>query len=119
MALLTEDEAREQVIGFALYFHAYSTFLTRWGIYLEALYVRPAFRGRGVSFGLLKEMAEIALESGYQRLDFSVLSWIAIDRYRNAQDLPEEMRLSEEALRKPGESAWPCVPGNPTRGEAD
>ena len=64
-ALLAEHKAREQVIGFALYFHAYSTFLTRWGIYLEALYVRPAFRGRGVSFGLLKEMAEIALESGY------------------------------------------------------
>ena len=111
LALLAEDEAREQVIGFALYFHAYSTFLTRWGIYLEALYVKPAFRGHGAGFGLLKRMAEIALESGYQRLDFSVLSWnrLAINLYRKlgAQDLPDRkgMRLSGQALQNLGESA--------------
>ncbi len=109
-ALLAEHKGTGKVIGFALYFHTYSTFLTRWGLYFEDLYVRPAFRGRGASLLLLKRMAEIALESGYNRLDFSVLSWnrLTISRYRElgAQDLPHRkgMRLSGKALRKPGES---------------
>ena len=110
-ALLAEHEASGQVIGFALYFHAYSTFLTRWGIYFEDLYVRPAFRGRGASLRLLKRMAEIALESGYNRLDFSVLSWkklaIYLHRELGAQDLPDRkgMRLSGKALQQLGTSS--------------
>ena len=110
-ALLAEHEASGQVIGFALYFQNYSTFLTRWGIYLEDLYVKPAFRGRGAGFSLLKHMAEIALEKGYDRLDFSVLSWNnpAIDfcRKLGAQDLPDRkwMRLSGEALQQLGISS--------------
>ena len=109
-ALLVEHEVSGQVIGFALYFHTYSTFLTRWGIYLEDLYVKPTFRGRGASFALLKRIAEVALEHGYDRLDFSVLSWneLAIDLYRKlgAQDLPDRkaMRLSGEALKTLGEA---------------
>ena len=105
-ALLAEHEASGKVIGFALYFHTYSTFLTRWGIRFEDLYVRPAFRGRGASLLLLKRMAEIALESGYNRLDFSVLSWnrLALSLYRElgAQDLPDRkaMRLSGKALQQ-------------------
>ena len=110
-ALLAEHEASGQIIGFALYFQCYSTFLTRWGMYFEDLYVKPEFRGRGAGFGLLKRMAEIALESGYDCLDFSVLSWNerAIDFYRklSAQDLPDRkwMRLSGEALEQLGRAS--------------
>jgi len=109
-ALLAVHRASGKVIGYALYFHAYSMLITRWGIYLEDLYVRPAFRGRGASLALLKRMAKVALDSEPQHLDFSVLSWnrLAIDFYQKwgAKDLPDRkgMRLSGWALQKLGES---------------
>ncbi len=107
-AILAEHEASEQVIGFALYFQNYSTFLTRWGLYLEDIYVKPDFRGRGAGFALLKRVAEIAVERGCQRLDFSVLTWneLALDFYRKlgAQELNtwSSMRLTGEALKQLG-----------------
>jgi diamine N-acetyltransferase len=107
-ALVAEHEASAQVIGFALYFPNYSTFLTRWGMYLEDLYVMPAFRGRGAGFGLLKHVAQIAVERGCQRLDWSVLTWneLALDLYRKlgAQQMSDwaGMRLSGDALRRLG-----------------
>jgi GNAT superfamily N-acetyltransferase len=62
-------------VGFALYFHTFSTFLARPGLYLEDLYVRPAARGHGVGSYLLSYLARIALERGCGRLDWAVLDW--------------------------------------------
>jgi GNAT superfamily N-acetyltransferase len=63
--------------GFALFFPNYSTFLGRSGLYLEDLYVRPAFRGKGVGRALLRALAAIAVERGYGRMEWSVLDWNA------------------------------------------
>ncbi len=57
------EEARGEPAGFALFFHNYSTFLTRPGIYLEDLFVRPQFRGRGFGKALLASLASLAVES--------------------------------------------------------
>lgn len=61
--------------GFALFFHNYSTFLARPGIYLEDLYVRPAFRGQGIGREILACLAGIALDRNCGRLEWSVLDW--------------------------------------------
>ena len=63
------------VIGFALFFHNFSTFLGRAGIYLEDLYVMPAFRGKGYGKALLRELARIAVERGCGRLEWWCLDW--------------------------------------------
>jgi GNAT superfamily N-acetyltransferase len=63
--------------GFALYFHNYSTFLARPGIYLEDLFVRPEFRGRGIGRALLANLARIARERQCGRLEWAVLDWNA------------------------------------------
>lgn len=61
--------------GFALFFHNYSTFLTKPGIYLEDLFVKPAYREKGIGKALLSELARLALERGCGRLEWSVLDW--------------------------------------------
>jgi GNAT superfamily N-acetyltransferase len=68
-------EHRGTAVGFALFFHSFSTFLGRPGIYLEDLYVRPMFRGRGVGKGMLVHLAKLAKERGCGRLEWSVLDW--------------------------------------------
>ena len=65
----------ETEVGFALFFHNFSTFLGRAGIYLEDLYVRPAYRGRGYGKGLLQQLAKIAVERGCGRLEWWCLDW--------------------------------------------
>ncbi len=69
--------------GFALYFHSFSTFLGRAGLYLEDLYVRSDYRGQGVGTALLAHVAAVAVERGCGRLEWSVLDWNrrAIDFY--------------------------------------
>ena len=62
-------------VGFALFFHNFSTFLGRAGIYLEDLYVKPEFRGKGYGKGLLKKLASIAVERGCGRLEWWCLDW--------------------------------------------
>lgn len=62
-------------VGFALFFHNFSTFLGRAGIYLEDLYVRPEHRGEGYGKGLLKKLAQIAVERGCGRLEWWCLDW--------------------------------------------
>lgn len=62
-------------IGFALFFHNFSTFLGRSGIYLEDLYIKPAFRGKGYGKAILKKLASIAVERGCGRLEWWCLDW--------------------------------------------
>jgi GNAT superfamily N-acetyltransferase len=68
-------EADGQAVGLALWFLNFSTWLGISGIYLEDLYVRETFRGRGLGTALMKELARICVERGYRRLQWSVLDW--------------------------------------------
>lgn len=74
--LLAEDDDGA-VVGFALYFHNYSTWRGRPGLYLEDLFVDPARRGRGVGKQLLVRLAQIAVERGCARMEWAVLDWNA------------------------------------------
>ena len=71
--LLAEQDGRP--VGFALFFHNFSTFLGRAGIYLEDLYVRPECRGKGYGKAILKKLASIAVERGCGRLEWWCLDW--------------------------------------------
>jgi len=71
--LFVLEEGRE--VGFALFFHNFSTFLGRAGIYLEDLFVLPEYRGKGYGKGLLKKLAAIAVERGCGRLEWACLDW--------------------------------------------
>ena len=62
-------------VGFALFFHNFSTFLGRAGIYLEDLFVKPEYRGKGYGKGLLKKLAQIAKKRGCGRLEWWCLDW--------------------------------------------
>jgi GNAT superfamily N-acetyltransferase len=68
-------EAQGSVVAFALYFSNFSTFLGKPGLYLEDLYVQPAFRGTGLGKALLQELGAIAVERGCGRFEWSVLDW--------------------------------------------
>lgn len=102
-------EWRGRPAGFALFFTNYSTFLARPGIYLEDLFVRPDFRGRGIGRSLLIRLARLVREREGGRLDWSVLDWNrpAIDFYRSigARGLKEWLlfRLDGEALKSVAE----------------
>ena len=67
-----EDDKK---VGFALFFHNFSTFLGRSGLYLEDLFVLPEYRGKGYGKALLQTMARIAVERGYGRMEWSCLDW--------------------------------------------
>ncbi len=71
--VLAEDEGRS--VGFALFFHNFSTFLGRPGIYLEDLFVLPEHRGGGIGRTLLAHLARLAVERGCGRLEWAVLDW--------------------------------------------
>lgn len=95
----------EREVGFALFFHNFSTFLGRSGLYLEDLYVLPEYRGRGYGKGLLCRLAQIAEERGCGRLEWSCLDWNepSIQFYRSLEAVPMEgwtvYRLTGETLR--------------------
>ena len=78
--------------GFALYFHNFSTFLGRAGIYLEDLYVLPAFRGRGLGVGLMRYLARECVRLGCGRLDWACLDWNrpSIDFYLSLGAAPQD-----------------------------
>ena len=90
--------------GFALFFTSFSTFVGRPGIYLEDLFIRPAFRGRGVGRAMLARLAQTALQRGCGRFEWSVLDWNehAIGFYRRLGARPMSdwtvFRLDGEAL---------------------
>ena len=104
--LLAEEDGR--AVGFALFFRNFSTFLGKPGIYLEDLFVEPAYRGRGIGRALLKAIAKIAVERGCGRFEWAVLDWNepAIGFYKSLGARPMDdwtvMRLTGEALRKLG-----------------
>jgi len=78
-------ELHQQPVGFALFFHNFSTFLAQPGLYLEDLFVIPEARGKGVGKALLVHLANLALHRGCGRFEWSVLDWNqpAIDFYRS------------------------------------
>lgn len=94
----------EKEVGFALYFHNFSTFLGRAGIYLEDLYVKPEYRGKGYGKAILKKLASIAVERGCGRLEWWCLDWNkpSIDFYRSlgakSMDDWTVYRIAGEAL---------------------
>jgi GNAT superfamily N-acetyltransferase len=92
--------------GFALYFHNFSTFLGKHGLYLEDLYVRPAYRGRAIGKALLRYLAALALQRDCGRFEWAVLDW-----NRPARDFYEALgvqaksdwiihRISGDALKR-------------------
>ena len=95
-------------VGFALFFHNFSTFLGRAGIYLEDLYVRPEYRGRGYGKALLTELARIAVSRGCGRLEWWCLDWNkpSIDFYRSMGAVPMDdwtvYRISGKTLTELG-----------------
>jgi len=92
-------------VGFALFFHNFSTFLGRSGMYLEDLFVRPEYRGRGHGKMLLRTLAGIAMDRGCGRLEWSCLDWNrpSIDFYLSVGAKPMEdwtvYRLTGDTLR--------------------
>lgn len=95
----------EEPAGFALFFHSFSTFLGRPGLYLEDLYVRPDFRGAGLGKAFLKRLASLARDRGCGRLEWSVLKWNepALGFYESLGATPMDgwtvYRLTGEELR--------------------
>jgi GNAT superfamily N-acetyltransferase len=98
--------ADDQPAAFALFFHNFSTFVGRRGLYLEDLFVRPAFRRRGIGRRLLAELARLAVERGCGRFEWSVLDWnepaIAFYKTLGAEPLSDWtiFRLSGDALTR-------------------
>lgn len=101
-------EINGEVIGLALFFHNYSTFLGQPGIYLEDLFVKPAQRGQGHGKALLLALARLAVERGCGRLEWSVLNWNepAIQFYQALGAVPMKewtvYRLTGDALQRAG-----------------
>lgn len=99
----------ESEVGFALFFHNFSTFLGRAGLYLEDLYVKPEFRGKGFGKGLLKALAEIANERGCGRFEWWCLDWNtpSIEFYKSMGAEPmidwTVYRIAGDTLKKMGE----------------
>ncbi len=99
-------ERGNDAAGFALFFHNFSTFLAKPGIYLEDLFVRPEFRGHGVGRALLSHLAALAIARGCGRLEWSVLDWNrdAIGFYRKLGAVPQDewtvYRVTDAALQR-------------------
>lgn len=104
-ALIAETD-RETAVGFALFFHNYSTFLTNAGLYVEDLFVRSTYRGEGIGFALLQRLAQLAEERGCRRMDWAVLDWNteALDFYDEIGAEPLDdwtlMRLDEAGIEE-------------------
>jgi len=103
-AIVAEIKPNQQIVGFALFFTNYSTFLTRRGIYLEDLFVLSEYRGMGIGKALITNLAQIAVEREYGRFEWSVLDWnepaIAFYTRIGAEVLPDWRicRVTDDAL---------------------
>ena len=95
-----------EAVGFALFFHNFSTFLGRPGIYLEDLFVEPEHRGKGIGKALLVHLARLAMERGCGRLEWSVLDWNepSIQFYRKLGAIAKDdwtiYRVTGDALQR-------------------
>jgi GNAT superfamily N-acetyltransferase len=100
----------DETVGFALFFHNYSTFLARPGLYIEDVYVKPGHRGRGHGRALLAHVARAAVSRGCGRLEWAVLDWNApaIGFYESLGAVPMDRwtvyRLAGEALHRLGDA---------------
>lgn len=109
-AILAEVDTPDgkRAVGFALFFHNYSTFLAKPGLYLEDIFVEPDWRGHGIGKTLLVHLARLALARGCGRFEWSVLDWntpsIAFYQAMGADVMPDWRicRVTGEALRKLG-----------------
>lgn len=103
-AIIAEWE--NQPVGFALFFHNFSTFRGQPGLYLEDLFVKPSHRGRGIGKALLATLAKLAVERNCGRMEWSVLNWNepAIGFYQSLGARPMDewtvYRVDEEPLRR-------------------
>ena len=99
-------EEAGQVVGFALFFHNYSTFLARPGLYLEDLFVLPQYRGKGHGKALLSHLAKLAVERNCGRFEWAVLDWNtpAIEFYKSFGAVPQHdwtvFRVTGDALKR-------------------
>ncbi len=102
-------EVRGCPIGYALFFHNFSTFLGKGGLYLEDVYIQPEYRGNGYGKAIFRELARIAEERGCGRLEWVCLDWNkpSIDFYLSMEAEPQDewtiYRLTGETLRKVAE----------------
>ncbi len=109
MAEVIIGEYQGEPVGFALFFHNYSTFLGQAGIYLEDLYINPEMRGKGFGKTMLKYLAKLAVERDCGRLEWACLDWNepAICFYKNMGAIPQNewtvFRVTEETLREMAE----------------
>jgi len=109
MAEVIIGEFKGEPVGFALFFHNYSTFLGQAGIYLEDLYIKPEMRGRGFGKSILKHLAKLALERDCGRFEWACLDWNdpAIGFYKSLGAEPQNewtvYRITGETLRKMAE----------------
>ncbi len=100
-----ETEGEKELIGYAIYFENFSTFLCRRGLYLEDIYVRPDYRQMGVGKSFLKRLAEVAIQRRCGRMEWCVLDWNqnAIDVYeRIGGDVMPDwriVRLDDQAIK--------------------
>lgn len=108
-------EAEGRVVAFALFFTNFSTFLAKPGLYLEDLYVQPAWRGQGLGKALLRHLGALAVERGCGRFEWSVLDWnapaIALYQSMGATVMPDWRicRVTGDALSAFGPAAEPQV----------
>lgn len=106
-------ELEDEVVGFAVFFHNFSTFLGRAGLYLEDLYVRPQARGLGIGRWLISFVAKIAVDRKCGRFEWSVLDWNthALDFYRSLGAVPMDQwtvqRVTGPALERLGSHEFP------------
>ena len=111
--VVDDDPASGTLIGFALYFLNFSTWLGVHGIYLEDLYVRPEFRGHGYGKRMLATLAKECVDRGYGRFEWWVLDWNepALEVYRAIGAIPMDewtvQRVTGEALRSLADHALP------------
>ena len=99
-------EVDGKIVGIALWFLNYSTWLGKAGIYLEDLFVQPEYRGHGIGKGFMQTLAALCVERGYERFQWWVLDWNtpSIDFYQSLGAVPMDewtvFRLSGDALKK-------------------
>lgn len=103
-AVIASHEGK--AVGFAVFFHTYSTFIAKRGLYLEDIYVREGYRNKGVATALLRHIAKVAIERSLGRVEFTVLLWntVAIEFFETLGATPNSAwttyRLSGEWLQK-------------------